>query len=132
MEGDGRGEVHDAVIQQRHAHFEGHRHAHPVHLGQDIVRQVHPQVLMQHLVLWSEPCRRIEMLLKAIRPTPRHGLTDFRIVERRAHLRPETGLASAETLSTLQKGVGTEPPDLLDEGRPRRESQRRVHQSTQS
>ena len=38
--GQGSGELHDAMIQERGPHFDGMSHAHAVDLHQDIVRQI--------------------------------------------------------------------------------------------
>lgn len=47
----GGGKFHDAMIQKRRPHFNGMRHAHSVHFGENIVRQkillVEPELSIQ-------------------------------------------------------------------------------------
>src|ERR1022692_759102 len=75
-------EFHDPVIQERWTNLQRMRHAHPVRLVQNIVRQIvtliHPQIPVQHA-----PWRHPELVNQSPQPAPIRPRPDLRQLLRR-------------------------------------------------
>ena len=105
------GEFHDAVVQERRPDFDGVRHAHAVHLGQDVVGKilalVEPQVGIQAVAFRGKVPQHSGQRAgqRHARPAPLFPHRRRRRSSRRAPGRRASGSPPAKRLSMYSKPI---------------------------